>query len=214
MLAHADDGARVGQKLAADGGLVADQDQVHVFVFHEVLHGLVKIAVTRGEIQRRPAALVERTHQVKREPDIDGLLLHELEVPMGFRMEHRAATPARRPKERLFLQPIQFDAETRARRWWIGERTVKRVGFARRWVLIGVEIIGLADALAEGGFQILAQLQVVQAIGALEALPRLEQVGTIDEPSSVRGQSETPPPLVTWRLCREVALKCPGGASA
>jgi hypothetical protein len=72
------------------------------------------------------------------------------------------------------LQPVELDADAGAIWWAIRERAVERVLFGVGDVGIGVEVVSVFDRLAEGALEVLPQLEVIEAITSLEALPNFE----------------------------------------
>src|SRR6187549_1967813 len=97
-----------------------------------------------------------RAHEVESEPDVDGLLLDELEVAGGFWVEHRATAPAAWPEQRSFLEPVQFDADAGAVRRAVRKCTVEGVLLRARDVRIGVEVVGVVDRCGKRAFEVLA----------------------------------------------------------
>ena len=129
---------------------------------------------------------------MKREPDVDRLLLDQLEVAVRFGVQDRAAAPTGGPEQGSLLQPVQFDADARTVRGQVRERAVECVLFRVRDIGIRIEVVRVLDALAEVAFEVLAQLEVVEPVATLQALPDLEQVGAIDEPGGVGVQFSAP----------------------
>ena len=105
-----DEAPRIGTQFVADRIQSANQIEIDIFMFDEVLNHFVEISITSGEEQLTPLAVIERSHQVKSHPDVNWLLLDQFVLLTGLRVRDGSASPALRPIELTALQPVKFDS--------------------------------------------------------------------------------------------------------